>query len=51
MHLHELGIDADRRASGRQAEHGFGIALQQTDNQVRTGLYEIFFTAEFQNVH
>ncbi|MNW67993.1 hypothetical protein D3C74_466800 [compost metagenome] len=47
VHFNEPCIYTDRRASGSQAEHGFGIALQQADDQVRTCFCEIFFIIEF----
>ncbi|MNI07514.1 hypothetical protein D3C73_605240 [compost metagenome] len=51
MHFHQLGIDANRRASGSKAQHSLGIALQQADNQIGSGLREIFITFKFQNIH
>ncbi|MNY71364.1 hypothetical protein D3C86_2096960 [compost metagenome] len=51
MHFHQLGIDANRRASGSKAQHSLGIALQQADNQARSGLREIFITCKLQNIH
>ncbi|MNN92937.1 hypothetical protein D3C81_2112950 [compost metagenome] len=47
VHFHQLGIYADRRASGSQTKYGFGIALQQTDNQIGSGLCEILIILKF----